>query len=176
MTVSIRAAEQLEMSFSYRETDFDAVQIAALKGHVLHLLDSMIVASDPPLGELGLMHADECVEIVENWGRGETVAPDLRCLHELVEARVRERPHAPAVICGETTLTYTELNARANQLARHLRSQGVGPDALVGIAAERSLEMIVGDAGHPEGRRGVCAAGPDLSDRSPGFHDRGRAG
>ncbi len=65
-------------------------------------------------------------------------------LHEVIEARVKEQPGAVAVVYEESSLTYGELNARANQLARHLRTLGVGPDVLVGLAAERSLEMVIG--------------------------------
>ncbi len=70
--------------------------------------------------------------------------------HRLFEAQSAQTPNAPAVIIPaqgeqpERTLTYTELNSRANQLARSLRKQGVGPDVLVGIAVERSLDMVIG--------------------------------
>ena len=67
-------------------------------------------------------------------------------------------PEAVAVVFDEEQLTYRELNARANQLAHHLRTLGVGPEVLVGICLERSLEWWWA-AGHPEGRRRLCAAG-----------------
>ena len=66
------------------------------------------------------------------------------CLHDLVEAQVERTPEAVAVSFGNQRLTYRELNARANQLARHLQKLGVGPDSLVGLCVERSLEMVVG--------------------------------
>ncbi|MDD2116166.1 AMP-binding protein, partial [Pseudomonas asiatica] len=70
--------------------------------------------------------------------------PDERTIHELIEAQVATAPEAPAVTFGEQTLSYGELNRRANQLAHQLIERGVGPDVLVGIAMERSLDMVVG--------------------------------
>ena len=70
--------------------------------------------------------------------------PVDQCLHQLVEQQVGRTPEAVAVVFGGESLTYRELNARANQLAHHLRTLGVGPDSLVGVCAERSLEMVVG--------------------------------
>ena len=66
------------------------------------------------------------------------------CIHQLFEARVEKTPDATAVVFASTRLTYRELNTRANQLAHHLQSLGVGPEVPVGICVERSVEMIVG--------------------------------
>ncbi|MFJ2387383.1 amino acid adenylation domain-containing protein [Pseudomonas koreensis] len=65
-------------------------------------------------------------------------------IHGLFEAQVQRSPQAPAVVAGELALTYAELNARANQLAHHLRRLGVQPDSRVGICVERGLDMVVG--------------------------------
>ncbi len=66
------------------------------------------------------------------------------CIHHLIEAQAERTPSEVAVVCEAASLTYAELNARANQLAHHLQELGVGPDTLVGIHVERSLEMLVG--------------------------------
>jgi aspartate racemase len=68
----------------------------------------------------------------------------FRCVHQLIQEQTAKTPHQPAVLFNDRSLSYTELNAQANQLARHLRSLGVGPDTLVGLCVERSPEMIVG--------------------------------
>jgi amino acid adenylation domain-containing protein len=71
--------------------------------------------------------------------------PNSTCLHELFERQVECVPAAQsAVICEEEEITYSELNCRANQLARHLRMLGAGPETLIGICVERSIEMMVG--------------------------------
>lgn len=102
--------------------------------------------------------------------------PLNRCLHEFIETQVEGNPDADAVIFEDKRLTYRQLNARANQLARHLQTLGVGPDVLVGICLERSLEMVVGllailkaggayvpiDPGYPEARLAFM-----LADASP---------
>src|SRR5262245_33038854 len=67
-----------------------------------------------------------------------------RCLHQLFEAQVERTPGTAAVLYEGLELTYGELNRRANQLAHYLRPRGVGPEVLVGICLERSLEMMVG--------------------------------
>jgi amino acid adenylation domain-containing protein len=71
----------------------------------------------------------------------------VACLHRLVEAQAKRTPRAPAVVFENETLTYAELESRANRLARHLARRGVGPDATVALHVERSLEMIVGMLG-----------------------------
>jgi amino acid adenylation domain-containing protein len=70
--------------------------------------------------------------------------PLERCIHELFEEQVRRTPDAVAVVFEDQQLTYRDLNCRANQLGHHLQGLGVGPEGLVGICVERSLEMIVG--------------------------------
>ena len=107
------------------------------------------------------------------WNRTEVAYPKDRCVHELFEEQVERTPEAVAVVFEDKQLTYRQLNERANQLARHLQKLGVGPDTLVGICVERSLEMVVGllgilkaggayvplDPGIPQGTVGVHAGG-----------------
>ena len=76
--------------------------------------------------------------------RTEADYPRDTCVHELFEAQAAGTPEAIAVVYGDETVTYGELNARANRLAHHLRGLGVKPDARVAICVERSLEMVVG--------------------------------
>src|ERR1700674_5625314 len=72
------------------------------------------------------------------------MSPGAACVHELFEAQTARTPEAVAVVFQDRQLTYRELNARANQLAHYLRGLGVGPETLVGLYVERSLEMVVG--------------------------------
>jgi len=84
---------------------------------------------------------------VLEWNQTESDYPRDKCIHQLFEEQVVRTPEAVAVSFGEKQLTYRELNARANQLARHLRSFGVGPDKCVPFCVLRSLEMMVGVLG-----------------------------
>ena len=99
------------------------------------------------------------IELLVQWNATAQPYPQERCIHELFEEQVQRTPDAVAVVYEEQSLTYAELNARANRLARHyLRSLGVGPDRRVGICVERSLRDGRRFAGDLEGGRGVRAA------------------
>ena len=78
-----------------------------------------------------------------DWNQARRELPESPLVHRLFEAQVLRTPDAPALRFGTEQLTYGELNARANQLARHLRRLGVGPDVLVAICLERSLDMVL---------------------------------
>ena len=88
--------------------------------------------------------------------------PRDRCIHQLFEQQVARTPDATAVVFEDTRLTYAELNARANQLAHHLITLGVGPDVLVGLCLERSLELVVG-------LLGILKAGGAYVPLDPGY-------
>jgi len=78
------------------------------------------------------------------WNATQTAYPHAQGLHELVEAQAAQRPDAVAGVGGAQHLTYGALNRRANQLAHHLRTLGVGPEVRVGLCLERSVELLVG--------------------------------
>ena len=89
------------------------------------------------------MAAAERARLLEAWN-DTAIAYDDRCMHTLIEAQAARTPDATAVVFEAETLTYAELDARANRVAQVLRTMGVGPDTLVGLHMPRSLEMIVG--------------------------------
>ncbi|AIV74176.1 D-alanine--poly(phosphoribitol) ligase, subunit 1 [Burkholderia pseudomallei] len=96
------------------------------------------------LAELDVLPAAERIQVLHGWNEtGRAYARDA-CLHQLFEAQVSRTPEAAAVICGDETLSYTDLDARANRLAHYLRGQGVGPDTRVGLALGRGVEMMTG--------------------------------
>ena len=108
------------------------------------------------------MTAAERHQILVEWNRTERDYPRDKCVHQLFEEQVERTPDAVAVVFEKDSLTYRELNARANQLAHHLRSLGVGPDVLVGLCVERSLEMMVG-------LLGILKAGGAYVPLEPGY-------
>jgi amino acid adenylation domain-containing protein len=83
-------------------------------------------------------------QLLVEWNNTQTDTPADKCVHHLFEEQVERSPDAIAVVFGDEQLTYRELNQRANQLAHHLQTLGVGPEVLVGLCVERSLEMVVG--------------------------------
>ncbi|MFJ4349260.1 amino acid adenylation domain-containing protein, partial [Pseudomonas sp. NPDC089401] len=133
----------LSASFSYDRDLFEAATIARLAEHWLRLLAQVIDAPQLTLGEAILL-ADAEQRLLEQWNATAHSYPAAPSIHALVEAQVRSTPGATALVFGERTLSYAQLNRQANQLAHALIAQGVRQDTPVGIAAERSLELVVG--------------------------------
>nr|WP_321162352.1 amino acid adenylation domain-containing protein [Nostoc sp. KVJ3] len=88
-----------------------------------------------------------CTQVIQELNDSKAVCYEDLCIHQMFEMQVERSPQSIAVIFENTQLTYRQLNQQANQLAHHLRALGVGPEVLVGICLERSLEMIVGILG-----------------------------
>ncbi|MEU8263197.1 amino acid adenylation domain-containing protein [Micromonospora sp. NPDC048999] len=99
-------------------------------------------APDTPVGRLDLAGAAERRRVLREWNDTARPVPDVR-LPALIEQQVARTPDAPAVTCGPTTLTYAQLNAAANRLARLLVARGAGPERLVALALPRSAQMMV---------------------------------
>jgi amino acid adenylation domain-containing protein len=131
-------------SVEYGTDLFDAATIERMMGHYSTLLESIVASSDQPIGQLAIMSERERTQLVVDWNATSTSFTRAGCLHELVEQQVDRTPDAIAIELGTSTLTYRELDTRANQLAHHLISLGVQPDTRVGICVERSIEMMVG--------------------------------
>ncbi|HST58952.1 MAG TPA: amino acid adenylation domain-containing protein, partial [Longimicrobium sp.] len=127
---------------SYRTDLFERGTIVRLLGHLERVLEQ--VAQDPArtLSRLELLGEAERMRVVAEWNRTDAEYPD-RCIHALFEAQAQRTPDSVAVEFEDETLSYAELNARANRLAHHLRALGVGPDARVALCAERGVEMVV---------------------------------
>jgi len=97
--------------------------------------------------ELPILPESEHQRVTQYFNATRTACPHERLVHELFEEQVKSTPEGIAVVCAQRRLSYSELNARANQLAHYLRRQGAGPDRPVGLCAERSLDMVVGMLG-----------------------------
>jgi len=138
-----RSADQgLSASITYATDLFDADRIERLTGHFLILLASVVQAPDASADALNLLPEAERQRI-NSWQQGPRIdVPDL-CVHQLFERQVERTPDAIALLFQEQQLTYAELNARANQLAHELMDQGVGPERIVAVYLERSVELIV---------------------------------
>ncbi|MCO8171818.1 amino acid adenylation domain-containing protein, partial [Pseudomonas sp. 21LCFQ02] len=136
--------DQVSASLIYATALFDVATIERLGCHWQQLLVQMVHQPQRPIAELPLLNAQEHDQIVNDWNRTEVSYPTESCIHELIEQQVVKTPDATALVFAEQSLSYAELNRRANRLAHRLRGLGVGPDVLVGIAVERSIEMVVG--------------------------------
>jgi amino acid adenylation domain-containing protein/non-ribosomal peptide synthase protein (TIGR01720 family) len=148
LTLSIEETEQeLIGSWEYNTDLFDAATIKRMVGHFQTLLEAIVANPQQRVSELSLLTATERHTLLVEWNNTQVDYPKHLCIHELFEAQVERTPDAVAVVFEDEQLTYGELNRRANQLAHYLRSLDVGPDILVGICVERSLNMIVGFLG-----------------------------
>jgi amino acid adenylation domain-containing protein/FkbM family methyltransferase len=128
---------------SYRSALFSQARMRRLLGHWQNLLVSIVGHPQQKIGELEILSPAEHRQIVEEWNRTDAEYP-REWVHQMVEKHAAESPQAIAVDFNGLQLTYAELNQRANQLAHYLRTEGVGPEVLVGVCMERSLDMTVG--------------------------------
>ena len=132
----------LEATLEYSTDLFDASTVSRMLGHFRTLLEG--IAADPGrrLSELPLLTDGERRQLLVEWNDTAAEYPRDACIHQLFEAQARRTPDAVAVVSGESSLTYAELEERAKAVARRLRALGVGPEALVGLCVERSVEMV----------------------------------
>jgi amino acid adenylation domain-containing protein len=128
---------------NYNTDLFDAGTIERLQEHWLNLLRCAVDHPEQRLSALELLGEAERHTLLNRFNATATGAPPAAPVHRQFEAQAARTPEAVAVDCEGDRLTYRELNRRANQLARHLRTAGVGPETLVGVCLERSVESIV---------------------------------
>ena len=128
----------------YSSDLFDEATISRMLGHFQSLLEGIVANPEQRLADLPLLSEAEQYQLLVEWNNTQADYPKDLCIHQLFEAQVELTPNSIAVVFEDKQLTYQELNSRSNQLAHHLRKLGVGPEVLVGICVERSVEMIVG--------------------------------
>ncbi|MGC2777759.1 MAG: amino acid adenylation domain-containing protein [Bradyrhizobium sp.] len=144
LTLFMRETEQgLVGTFEYASDLFDRSTIERLVGHFEVLLGGIVSRPEARLSELPLLSKAERHRLLVEWNATAADDPSDRCLHELFEAQAARTPDSIALVDDNRRLTYAELNARANRLAHHLRHLGVGPEVVVGLCIERSLEMVI---------------------------------
>ncbi|HYV83576.1 MAG TPA: amino acid adenylation domain-containing protein, partial [Pyrinomonadaceae bacterium] len=122
---------------------FDARTIERLLTHYQTLLESIVKNPELSIARLQMLPRHEQHKLLVEWNDDQAYAVE-HCLHELVTAQVERTPNAIALGFENQSVTYRELDQRANQLARHLKTLGIGPDVPVSIFMERSVEMLVG--------------------------------
>jgi len=137
----------LKAHLEYNTDLFDPATIERMVGHLETLLAGIVADSDQHISDLPILTEIERQQMLVEWNATQTDYPKDMCIHQWFEQQVERTPSAVAVVFEDQHLTYQELNARANQVAHHLQSLGVGQEALVGICVERSLELLVGVLG-----------------------------
>ncbi|HEY6182009.1 MAG TPA: amino acid adenylation domain-containing protein [Terriglobales bacterium] len=134
--------DQLVAALKYNSALIERATAERMASHLRELISDVAADSDRQLGDLPLLTARERTQILEEWNATTRQYPETT-LSALIEDQVRRTPTATALRFNGQSMTYEELNKRANRLARHLRTMGVGPEVLVAICVQRSFEMVV---------------------------------
>jgi amino acid adenylation domain-containing protein len=138
-----RRPEGLVADAQYDTGIFSEREARRLLGCLERVLEAAARDPDRPIEEAPLLEPEERRQVLEEWARAPAVVSEECCVHQLVAAQAARTPDAVAVSGAGAALTYAELEARASQLAHHLRSRGAGPERAVAILLPRSAEQMV---------------------------------
>jgi amino acid adenylation domain-containing protein len=152
---SSRGAAKFDLLFAFREHDrgirlgieyrrdlFAPETAARMLEHLETLLTAAVAAPETPVETLPLLTDAERHQVLVEWNDTDAAWPTAATLHSLFETQAARRPNAIAVQCDGASLTYSELDRRANRLAWRLRARGVVPDTLVGVCLEKSVDTV----------------------------------
>ena len=134
---------KLLLKISYDRQRFNDLAVEQMLGHLISLLEGIAENPDRRLSSLPMLTAQEKDRLLFKWNETQVDYPVEKCIHQQFEMQVARTPDAIALTFEGKDLTYLELNRWANQVAYYLRKLGVGPNVLVGVFTERSLEMVV---------------------------------
>ncbi|WP_372339124.1 amino acid adenylation domain-containing protein [Cohnella sp. WQ 127256] len=134
----------IRFDWEYGTKLFKKATVDRLSGHWLQLLRSIALNPSQRLADIEMISEEEKRQILKTFNNTAASYPEHTTLHETFEEQAARTPDRVAVVFEDRQMTYHELNARSNQLARHLRERGVRADMVVGVMADRSFEMIVG--------------------------------
>ncbi len=161
--------DELLLSFQYDSDVFDRETVERFAGYYQALLEEVVTSPDGLASALPIVSESEAAELLNDWSTGPPAMSETRRVDRLIAERAAHQPHAPAVRGQSETISYEELEARAERIAHHLRASGVGPESRVALLARRSPDMIAGlvgivkaggafvpiDPSYPEAR--ICA-------------------
>ncbi|MGW2052228.1 amino acid adenylation domain-containing protein [Streptomyces sp. NPDC001858] len=135
-------AAGLDGRVDYRTDLFAEETVRGLADRLVRVLEAVVAGPDEPVREIDILGADERRRMLVEWNDTARDVPEAT-VPELFEAQVARTPEAVAVVSGDVELSYGELNARANRLARYLVGRGAGPERLVAVALPRSVDLVV---------------------------------
>ena len=136
--------DEMILRIDFDEGRFAQDTVKRMLGHLETILQNIPGNLDKCVAEIPILTEPERHQLLVEWNATQVDYPRNKCIHELFEEQVERTPDGIALVFEDQQLTYRELNRRANQVAHYLRKLGVGPEVLVGICMERSLEMVVG--------------------------------
>lgn len=135
---------ELLLKIQYNRSRFDFITIERMFRHYKTLLEGMVANPKRRLLDLPLLTETERYQLLMEWNDTQATYPQDECIHQLFETQADRTPDAIAVVFEDKQTTYRELNSQSNQLAHYLTKHNVGPETLVGICMERSVEMVIG--------------------------------
>ncbi|KJD40211.1 bacitracin synthetase [Paenibacillus polymyxa] len=135
--------EGLEYLFEYATALYKTETVEKLAAHYLQLLESILRNPSATIAELGILTPAEKDQILGAFNPAQPEAAPAAAFHQLFEEQAKRTPETAAVVYENDRLTYAELNERANRLAATLRTSGIGRETIVGILAERSVDLLV---------------------------------
>ena len=147
LDVTIVPGDELRILLAYNEHVYDAECAAGVQRHLEQVIGTVVANAEIPVSQIEMITPEEKRRILYDFNVTLADVPRVKTIHRLFEEQAERTPDHAAVVYRAERLTYRELNEQANRLARTLRAEGVRPDGLVGIMAERSLEMVVGILG-----------------------------
>ena len=162
------------IEFHYDSSIYTRDSISRLADQFATLLSSALANPQSAVSDLEIVSEDEKKQLLEQFNRTEQPYPRELCIHEMIERQADLTPDNVAVVYGAEQVSYRELEQRANQIANYLNRQGVGPEQVVAICMNRSIDMVVALLGIPEGRWGISACGPRLPGAEAAVHGEGR--
>jgi amino acid adenylation domain-containing protein/non-ribosomal peptide synthase protein (TIGR01720 family) len=142
MFSAVESAGKIKVGINYATELYEQATIERMAGHFRAVVEEISRNADSRIGEITILSDAERAQL-EGWNRTEREYPQ-RCAHELFEDQAAACPDSVALVCEDLQMTYAGLNERASQLARYLRTCGVGPEVRVALCVERNVEMIVG--------------------------------
>ncbi|MET0396676.1 MAG: amino acid adenylation domain-containing protein, partial [Longimicrobiaceae bacterium] len=141
LTLVAAPGERLSLRLHHDPARLDAAGAGRLLAQLGAVLDAFVAHPERRVAQVSLLRGDEWAPLLRS-SRAARAYP-AACVHGVFARQAERAPHAPAVTSGGETLTYAELERRANRLAHHLRRRGVGPEVRVAVCAERSAELVV---------------------------------
>jgi len=141
--VVVRTSGGVSLRADFDSELFEKATVERLLSHIAMILEGMTGDPSIPVLSLPILTPHERQTLLVDWNSGSLSDSPYTTLHEWFEAQVHRTPDAVALTCESQSLTYRELNLRANRLAHALRERGVGPDVIVGLCLERSLELVI---------------------------------
>ncbi|MCB8946156.1 MAG: amino acid adenylation domain-containing protein [Ardenticatenaceae bacterium] len=160
----------LQIGIEYNTALFLPDTIERMAGHYTTLLSSMVAQPDEDVAKLPMLTAQEREQLLRVWNETAVATyPHTRCVHHLFEEQAEKSPNAIAVVSGEHTLTYRQLNERANQVAHYLQRHNVQPNQFIGLCLPRNINILVGLLGILKAGAAYLPLDPDYPDERLAF-------